>query len=75
MRQQVGGSITGGGLRVWWKEAKANGAPIIVYTLQAAPYIDNLTYVTVYNGSSMLSFHLASFHFRVFKYCSFTIVL
>ncbi|XP_066980698.1 proto-oncogene tyrosine-protein kinase ROS isoform X4 [Macrobrachium rosenbergii] len=56
MRQQVGGSVSGGGLRVWWKKAPENGAPLIAYTLQAAPYnaeqSDNLTYVTVYNGSN-----------------------
>ncbi|MPC33174.1 Proto-oncogene tyrosine-protein kinase ROS [Portunus trituberculatus] len=64
MRQQVGGLPLGSGLKVWWKQAKANGAPIIAYTLQAAPYhphhtptaehttrAPNTTFTTVYNGS------------------------
>ncbi|XP_042220290.1 proto-oncogene tyrosine-protein kinase ROS-like isoform X2 [Homarus americanus] len=56
MRQNLGGSSPSRGLKVWWDEAESNGAPIIAYTLQAAPYIsedlkDNVTFATVYNGS------------------------
>ncbi|XP_045603691.1 proto-oncogene tyrosine-protein kinase ROS isoform X2 [Procambarus clarkii] len=56
MRQQVGGMSVGSSLRLWWSEAKPNGAPVIAYTLQAALYNaddldDNITYATVYNGS------------------------
>ncbi|KAK8385153.1 hypothetical protein O3P69_012149 [Scylla paramamosain] len=62
--RQVGRLPLGSGLKVWWKQAKANGAPIIAYTLQAAPYHPNqpptadhtigglnTTFTTVYNGS------------------------
>ncbi|KAK8754621.1 hypothetical protein OTU49_016899, partial [Cherax quadricarinatus] len=56
MRQQVGGVLPGGGLRLWWSEAKPNGAPVIAYTLQASLYNsndfdNNITYATIYNGS------------------------
>lgn len=56
MRQQVGGLSISSGLRLWWSEAKPNGAPVTAYTLQAAPYNSddpdrNITYTNVYNGS------------------------
>ncbi|XP_071513555.1 proto-oncogene tyrosine-protein kinase ROS isoform X2 [Panulirus ornatus] len=56
MRQQVGGLSMGSGLRLWWSEAKPNGAPVTAYTLQAAPYNSddpnrNITYINVYSGS------------------------
>ena len=57
----MGGLPLGSGLKVWWKEAEANGAPIVAYTLQAAPFhpastnglagATNITFTTVYNGS------------------------
>lgn len=44
------------GLRVWWRKAQSNGAPVIAYTLQAAPYTSdqldgNRTFTTVYNST------------------------